>query len=79
MKKKKTPIIQCEQFCNVHCSFDCPNVLIEAFEDRFDIPASDAGYYRIKCSDCCYYDKYCTCSDCYFMGSDDCLMKAGGC
>lgn len=63
---------KCEHFCNAHCSFHCPNVAIDEFEDKFDIPASDAGYERIKCKDCNYYDKYCTCDDCYFMDSEYC-------
>lgn len=72
--------MKCENFCNAHCSYDCPNAEIEAFEERFDIPASDAGYERIKCRDCRYSDKRCTCEDCYFKGSAECprtemLMK----
>lgn len=67
--------MKCEHFCNAHCSFDCPDAAVEAFERRYDIPASDAGYERIDCRDCRYNDKYCTCDDCYFKGSPHCLEK----
>lgn len=69
--------MKCEHFCNAHCAFDCPNAAIEAFEERFDIPASDAGYERVKCRECRYYDKYCTCDDCYFKGSEHCPENGG--
>ena len=62
----------CEFFCNAHCSFDCPNAAIEAFENKYDIPASDAGYEYIKCYDCSYNDKFCSCDDCYLLGSEFC-------
>ena len=62
----------CENFCNAHCSFDCPNAAIEAFENKYDIPASDAGYEYIKCSECSYNVKFCSCDDCYFLGSKYC-------
>lgn len=64
--------MKCENFCNANCAFYCPNAEMEAFEDRFDIPASDAGYHRIKCKDCQYNDKYCTCDDCYLKGGKEC-------
>ena len=69
--------MKCECFVNAHCAFDCPNAKMEEFEDRYDIPASDAGYERIKCKDCNYFDKYCDCEDCYLMGTEDC-PKYGG-
>lgn len=65
----------CEFFCNAHCCFDCPNAAIEAFENKFDIPASDAGYEYIKCSECCYNVKFCSCDDCYLLGSEFCIEK----
>lgn len=63
---------KCKSFVNVHCSFDCPNAACEAFEQRFDIPCEDAGFSRIKCKDCVYYDKRCTCDDCFFQHSPEC-------
>ena len=70
-------MMKCEYFCNAHCSYDCPNAAIEAFEERFDIPASDAGYERVKCRDCRYADKHCTCGDCYFKGGKECPENGG--
>ena len=64
--------MKCENFCNANCAFYCPNAEMEAFEEWFDIPASDAGYERIKCSECQYNDKHCTCDDCYFNGGKEC-------
>lgn len=66
--------MKCENFCNANCAFYCPNAEIEAFEDRFDIPASDAGYSRIECKDCQYNDKYCDCDDCYLKGEKECPL-----
>lgn len=48
---------------------DCPNIQCDAFEDRYDCPASDAGLERIKCKDC-YYNTG-KCEDCLFQGNPD--------
>lgn len=62
----------CPNFCNFHCSYDCPNIQCDVFEERFNVPCEDLGYERIKCSECNFQDKYCTCSDCYFENSEHC-------
>ena len=72
--------MKCENFCNAHCSFHCPNADAEYFEDKYGIPASDGGYEHVECKDCVYADKRCTCDDFYFKGSAECprtemLMK----
>ncbi|MCQ2434693.1 MAG: hypothetical protein MJ062_05600 [Oscillospiraceae bacterium] len=64
--------MKCDKFCNYHCSYDCPNFAVDAFEDKYDLPASEIGLERIKCKDCQYFDKNCTCDDCYFQYSKDC-------
>lgn len=63
--------MKCKRFCNIHCAYDCPDVAAEAFEDRFDIPASDAGYERIGCKNC-HYNENCDCGDCFFEGDKNC-------
>lgn len=69
---------KCERFCNYHCSFDCPNFQVDEFEEYWDLPASEAGIERIKCSKCQYYDPRCTCNDCYLQGSKECPEYGGG-
>lgn len=64
--------MKCENFCNAHCSYDCPNAAIEEFEDYYDLPAEEAGLSRVKCKDCIYSDKRCDCDDCYFQNTPDC-------
>lgn len=49
--------MKCENFCNAHCSFHCPNADAEYFEDKYGIPASDGGYEHVECKDCVYADK----------------------
>ena len=64
---------KCDHFCNYHCStFDCPNIQADAFEEKWDLPAFEGGYQRVKCKKCQYYDKRCNCTDCYFYQSEDC-------
>ena len=65
MKKKRKPC-----FTNGHCAYDCPNFQCNEFEKRFDLPASEAGYERIKCKDC--YLNTGECDDCLFQNSKDC-------
>ena len=48
---------------------ECPNIQCDAFEERYDIPASDAGLERIKCKDCHYNTG--KCKDCLFEGNPD--------
>ena len=67
--------MKCENFCNAHCSFDCPDADAEYFEDKYGIPASDGGYEHVECKDCVYADKRCTCDDCYFKGGKECPKK----
>lgn len=66
--------MKCEQFCNYHCSTDdCPNIQYDAADQYWGFGiADDIGLERIKCRDCLYADKRCTCEDCYFMGSEEC-------
>ena len=64
--------MKCENFCNVHCAFDCPNSKCDGFEEYWDIPCEDAGLARIKCNDCYYNERYCTCEDCCFKHSENC-------
>ena len=59
---------KCKHFCNIHCVDDCPNARCDEFENRFDVPCEDAGCKRIKCKECHYNDKNCTCEDCLFQG-----------
>lgn len=64
--------IKCEYFCNAHCSYDCPNFQVDAFEEHWDLPASEVGLERVKCKDCEYNIRHCDCTDCYLYCSDDC-------
>lgn len=65
--------MKCEWFSNFHCSTnDCPNIRCDEFEERWDVPAEDAGLERIHCKDCHYNDNYCTCDDCFLQHSKDC-------
>ena len=61
----------CENFCNYHCSYDCPNIQCDWIEDYYDIPCSDAGYERVKCKDCMYNQNN-NCGDCYLQSSEYC-------
>ena len=58
----------CDMFCNYHCSFDCPNIACDAFEEKYDLPCSDIGLNRIKCKDC-YLNHNNTCDDCYHQNT----------
>lgn len=58
-------------FTNKHCCFSCPNAAADEFEERFDIPASDAGYDRIESCKVCYLNTG-ECEDCLFQNSKDC-------
>lgn len=58
-------------FTNKHCCFSCPNAAADEFEERFDIPASDAGYERIESCKVCYLNTG-ECEDCLFQHSKDC-------
>lgn len=62
----------CENFCNSHCEYDCPNIQIDMFEERYDLPASEIGLERITCKNCQFNIKYCDCNDCYLKNSKDC-------
>lgn len=62
------PIKKCERFCNGNCTVNCPNQTVDGFEDKWDLPASEIGLERVKCSNCNYRDSDCTCYDCYFVG-----------
>lgn len=64
----------CENFCNYHCSFDCPNFACDMIEERYDIPCSDAGYERVKCKECVHNQNK-SCDDCYLQGSEFCKRK----
>lgn len=64
----------CKNFCNYHCSFDCPNFRCDAFEDKFDLPCSEIGLERVKCKDC-YFNKNLSCDDCYNKNTE--LCKGG--
>lgn len=63
-------------FCNYHCSLDCPNFQVDAFEERYDLPASEIGLERTRCS-ACQYQTY-ECSDCYFENTDKCRRCNNG-
>jgi len=67
--------MKCERFCNYHCTTnDCPNIQSDIAVERYgDGIAEDMGFYRVKCKDCIYNDKRCTCDDCYFKGGEECL------
>ena len=66
-------VIKCKNFVNANCSFNCPNAALEKYLEKYDIDYSDIGQERIKCKDCRYQDKYCTCEkDCYLYGSEYC-------
>ena len=74
--------MKCECFCNGHCSTsDCPNIQCDMADDKWGFGiASDMGLERIRCSDCVYADKRCTCDDCYFKGGKECPENGGnGC
>lgn len=64
----------CENFCNYHCSYDCPNIDCDKIEEYYDIPCSDAGYERVKCKDC-LYNKHKSCDDCYFQNTEHCKKR----
>lgn len=64
--------MKCENFCNAHCSFHCPEADADYIEELYGIPASDVGYEHMECNDCPYNDKHCGCDDCYFKGSSEC-------
>ena len=57
-------------FCNAHCAYDCPNFRIDEFEERYDLPASDAGLERVKCKEC-YLNSF-ECKDCLLQNSAEC-------
>jgi hypothetical protein len=57
-------------FVNGHCAYNCPNFQCDEFEERFDLPASEAGYERIKCKDC--YLNSGECKDCLFQNCKEC-------
>lgn len=61
MKRKKRK--QCFTAPQCSCA-ECPNIQCDAIEERYDIPASDAGLERIKCKDCHYNTG--KCEDCLF-------------
>ncbi len=65
----------CENFCNYHCSYDCPNIICDKIEERYGIPCTDAGYERIKCK-LCIYNIHKSCDDCYLQNSEYCRKKA---
>ena len=68
--------MKCELFCNYHCiTDDCPSIQADAFEEKYDLPASEIGLERIPCSKCIYNDKRCTCDDCYFQGGKECPQE----
>lgn len=69
----------CENFCNYHCSTnDCPNIQYEAVENNYGYGiADDIGLERVTCKNCNYNTKYCTCEDCFFLGSDKCKNFIG--
>ena len=58
-------------FTNKYCCFSCPNAAADEFEERFDIPASDAGLERIESCKVCYLNTG-ECDDCLFQNSKDC-------
>lgn len=58
-------------FTNKHCCFSCQNAAADEFEERYDIPASDAGYERIESCKVCYLNTG-ECEDCLFQYSKDC-------
>lgn len=61
----------CKNFCNYHCSYDCPNIRCDWIENYYDIPCSDAGYERTKCKDC-IFNKNNSCDDCYLQNTENC-------
>lgn len=65
---------KCERFCNGHCTTsDCPNIQCDMADDEYGYGiAEDMGLKRIKCGDCYYDDKRCTCEDCYLRGGEYC-------
>ena len=65
MNKKRMPCFTC---C-VCSTSDCPNIQCDAFEEKFDIPCSDAGLERISCKKC-YYNTG-ICQDCLFLDNPD--------
>lgn len=71
--------MKCEHFCNYHCcTSDCPHIQCDACDEYWGNGiAEDIGLERIKCSECQYYDKRCTCEDCYFKGSEECPEYGG--
>lgn len=63
-------------FVNSHCCYDCPNIAVDEFEERYDIPASDAGLERISCKNCHYQTG--EREDCLFQYSKDCPKVTSG-
>lgn len=59
--------LKCSEFCNGHCAYECPNIEVQRFEDWYDLPAAEIGLYETSCRNCRFYDRYMTCSDCYFQ------------
>ena len=70
VKKKAQQAKKKPCFENCHCCYDCPNFAIDEFENRYDIPASDAGLERTKCKDC--YFETGLCEDCLLENSGEC-------
>lgn len=68
---------KCENFCNAHCcTSDCPHIQYDAADEMWGYGiADDMGLERVRCKDCLYADKRCTCKDCYFQGSNECPIK----
>lgn len=52
---------------------DCPNIQCDAFEEKYDCPASDAGLERIPCR-LCHWNTG-KCEDCLFEKNPDYCPK----
>lgn len=60
-------------FTNSHCCFECPNVAIDEFEEKYDLPASEIGLERTTCKEC--YLNTGECKDCYFQDTPNCSER----
>lgn len=64
-----------ECYVNAHCCYDCPNIKIEAIDERFGYGiADDMGLRKIRCVDC-YYNTHQMCDECLFYGTKYCKME----
>ena len=57
-------------FVCASCSYQCPNLMADAYCDRFDISYSDICYEELDCKECSYNVP--SCDNCLFQHCREC-------